>query len=166
MFMKSAHSKILALALAGIVVTGCGGPEERKAKYLERGKSYLAERNFEKAAVEFKNVLQIDPKNAQAYFQIGRIEEQKRNFEKAFGYYNQAVELDPEFVEAKLSLARFYLLANNSKKANELVDSLLVKDPKSVDARLIRATILSRQGDEAAALKLAKPSSITKGWVT
>ncbi|HHJ14072.1 MAG TPA: tetratricopeptide repeat protein, partial [Gammaproteobacteria bacterium] len=60
-------TKGLGVVLASIIVlglAGCGGKEERKAAYLERGKAYLAEKNFDKAKIEFKNVLQIDPKDA------------------------------------------------------------------------------------------------------
>ena len=52
----------VALLLAASLLTACGGKEERKAKYLEKGKAYLAEKNYDKAEIEFKNVLQIDPK--------------------------------------------------------------------------------------------------------
>ena len=37
--------KILAVSLA-VVLTACGGAEERKAKYMEKGKEYFAEKNY------------------------------------------------------------------------------------------------------------------------
>jgi uncharacterized lipoprotein YmbA len=56
------HSKsftnILLVALAVLLMAGCGGAESRKAKYLERSKNYLEQQNYDKAAVELKNVLQ------------------------------------------------------------------------------------------------------------
>ena len=62
---KSFFLKSLVLMLAASLLIACGGKEERKAKYLERGKAYFEEQNFDKARVEFKNVLQIDPKTAE-----------------------------------------------------------------------------------------------------
>jgi Tfp pilus assembly protein PilF len=56
--------RIIAVLLAVALLAGCGGAEERKAKYLERGKAFFEEENYDKARVEFKNVLQIDPKTA------------------------------------------------------------------------------------------------------
>ena len=76
----------VALLLATSILTACGGKEERKAKYLERGKVYLAEKNYDKAMIEFKNVLQIDPKSAEGYFYLGRVEEKKQNWSSSSGY--------------------------------------------------------------------------------
>jgi len=58
--------------LLSTVLLGCGDAEEQKAKYLDRGKSFYAEENFEKARVEFKNVLQIDPKDVEARENTGQ----------------------------------------------------------------------------------------------
>ena len=65
--------RIVTLFLAIFILAGCGGAEGRKAKYLERGKNYFKEEKYDKAAVELKNVLQIDPKHAEAYFLLARV---------------------------------------------------------------------------------------------
>ena len=77
--------------LAFTWLAGCGDAEEQKAKYLERGKTYFAEENFEKARVEFKNVLQIDPKDVEARYMLARIQEQKQNFRAAFKNYARVI---------------------------------------------------------------------------
>ena len=71
--------RLLIIALTVGLLSACGGKEERKAKYLEKGKSYLAEKNYDKAKIEFKNVLQIDPKDANGYLFLGQIEEKQKN---------------------------------------------------------------------------------------
>ncbi len=38
-----------------------------------RGKAFIAEENWDKARVEIKNVLQIDPKSAEAYYLLARV---------------------------------------------------------------------------------------------
>ena len=45
---------------------------------MEKAKSLYAQANYDKAKVEFKNVLQIDPKSAEANYFVGRIEERRR----------------------------------------------------------------------------------------
>ena len=76
MFLFDKNSKLVAAVLLFVLMlAGCGGAEERKAKYLERGKTYFEEENYDKARVEFKNVLQIDPKSPGPYFYLGKIAE-------------------------------------------------------------------------------------------
>ena len=78
MFSKTTTLKSFALLLICALLAGCGGAEGRKAKYLERSKSYIASQNFDKATIELKNVLQIDPKNGEAYYLLAQIEEKNK----------------------------------------------------------------------------------------
>ena len=55
---------IVTVMLVTHLLFACGGAEQRKLKYLEKGKAYIAENNYQKAKIELKNVLQIDPKYA------------------------------------------------------------------------------------------------------
>jgi tetratricopeptide (TPR) repeat protein len=123
--MKSVKRTLLGsvalVVLAGLLLS-CGGKEERKAKYLERGKAYLAENNYDKAKVEFKNVLQIDPKDAQGYLYLAQAEEKSKNWSKALSRYKKALELDPELVEPRIRLARFYLAQARALKARDEKD--------------------------------------------
>jgi cytochrome c-type biogenesis protein CcmH/NrfG len=101
--------RLLIVALIVGLLSACGGKEERKAKHLEKGKSYLAEKNYDKAKIELKNVLQIDPKDANGYLFPGQIEEKQQNWAEAFGAYKKASELDPELIETRVRMAKFYL---------------------------------------------------------
>ena len=63
---------IQAVCLA-ILLSACGGEEGRKAAYLEKGKAYFEEGNYDKAKIEFRNVLQIDPKFAEGFYMMRKI---------------------------------------------------------------------------------------------
>ncbi len=43
--------------------------EEKKAKHYERGKAYFIDGKYQEALIEFKNIIQLDPKDANAYHQ-------------------------------------------------------------------------------------------------
>ena len=147
--------KILAVGLA-VVLTACGGAEERKAKYLEKGKVYLAEKNYEKARIEFKNVLQIDPKFADAYYYMGQIEEQNRDLQKAAGNYHQVLQLDAEYINAKVKLARIYTIVGTDEyigNAKNLLQEVFAKQPDHAEAILVDATIDSRSGNKDQAIE-------------
>ena len=81
------------LALAAVMI-GCGGKEERKAMHMEKGRAYYAQGNYDKARIELKNVLQIDPRSHDAYFMLGRIEEEQQIWQSAFNSYRRTVELN------------------------------------------------------------------------
>jgi tetratricopeptide (TPR) repeat protein len=147
--------------LAASLVMGCGGKEERKAKYLERGKDYFEEQNFDKARVEFKNVLQIDPKTAEAYYYLGEIEEKEQNWRRAFGSYRKASELDPELTAARVKLGQFYLAqaaalnarddtagaANALGLAQEEVNAVLQREPQNPEGLTLQARLWVQEGD-------------------
>ncbi|CAI8955179.1 Lipopolysaccharide biosynthesis regulator YciM [Methylocaldum szegediense] len=136
-----------------VFLTGCGGAEERKAEYLERGRKYFEERNFEKAKVEFKNVLQIDPKMAKPYFYLGQIAEAQKDWREALGFYQKAGELDPNDLEVRVRMAKLYLLGKQIDKADALVNAVLGVKPGDIDARLVKAGLSSLKGDIAAAIE-------------
>lgn len=137
---------VSAIALALI---SCGGAEERKIKYLEKGKAYIEEQNYDKARIEIKNVLQIDPKYADAYYVMGQINEQGKDFRKAMGNYNKAIELDPQHIEAKVGLAKIYVIAGTEdyiNKARELLNEVDKAVSDHPEADLITATIDYKTG--------------------
>ena len=138
---------ITVLCLAALIAAGCGGAEQRKAKYLERGKEYLAQENYDKASVELRNVIQIDPKNAEAYYLIGQVQEKKRNWQQAFGNYSKATELKPDYIEPRLRLSYFYFMGGNVDKASATLDEILKAQPNNASGRTLRAAIMAKKGD-------------------
>lgn len=146
----------VAFCLITLMLGGCGGAEEREADHLAKAVKYFEQANMEKAAVEFKNVLQIDPKVSKPYYYLGRIEEGKKNWGVAFGFYQKAVELDPNNRDAQLKLAQFYLLANDPNKATELLEPVAKEKPDDIEVQLLQVAIAGRKGDREAALSLAK----------
>jgi tetratricopeptide (TPR) repeat protein len=154
MFTQRRIIRLALICLAAMVLLSCGGAEERKAKYMERAKTFLAENNYDKARVELKNVLQIDPKYAEAYFLMGQINEKKQEMREAFAAYSKAVELDPGQEQAREKLARFYLMSGAPDKAKEMTDYILKNKPNDPTAKTINAVLLAQKNDLDAALKL------------
>lgn len=144
--------KSVVLFIVAVALTSCGGAEERKAKYLEQAKIYIEQDNPDKARVELKNVLQIDPKHVEAYFLIGQLEEKRQNWDQAFGNYSKVIELDPNHVEARSKLGILYLLTGNIASATEMMERILAAQPDDMEGKLLNAAILARQdrGEEAA----------------
>ncbi len=141
---------VLALASA------CSSKVDRLESGLKKGADYVRAADWDKANIEVRNVLQIDPKNAQAYFIAGQIAEARREVQRAYGSYLKAVELKPDHHEAHVGLARIYLLANEVDKADKAVAAVLSADPKHTGARTIQAALLARKNEVPAAIAQAK----------
>ncbi len=133
---------LILISLTGSVLSGCGGADERKAAYLKKANQSMEKGNYDKARIELKNVLQIDPKDGRAYFQLGEVYERKQEYRKAFGAYSQAAELAPDLLANQAKLGRFYLiLAKDKKKAKEKMNFILAKDPQNTDGLLLKAAL-------------------------
>ena len=145
---------LTALLLAApIALSGCGGKKEREAEHMGKGKAYLEQADFDKARVEFKNVLQIDPKNAGGYYMMGLLEEKQQQWQKAFGNYSKAVELNPQHLEAKAKLGKFFLLSGDAVKAEKLVSEILAVKPADPAALTLKAALMARKGDAPGAIQ-------------
>jgi len=136
---------ILAVLVA-ILVSGCGGAHSRYTSHLERGKQYLAQENLDKAGVEFRNALQIEPKDADALYFNGRVAELRRNMREAAGLYQAAIDSRPDFELARASLGKLLVLVGATKRALETIEPGLTQHPNNADLLAVRAVV--RQSNE------------------
>jgi len=168
-FVRLSTSSVLILSLVA-----CGGAEERKVKYLEKSKVFLAEKNYDKARIELKNVLQIDPKYAEAYYYMGQLEEYNKEMMKAVANYRKAIELDPVHTLSKVKLSRIYVIAGTEetiKEATTLLEEIAQEDPDNIDAELTRAYIEYKTGSQEKAVAemeavVKKDGTLIEGVIT
>ena len=139
---------ILALAAA------CGGPEEKKVKFFNRALELFEKGDYVKARLEVKNALQIDPKYAEGYQLLGRIEQKTANLKEAFGAFGKAVELKPELSLSQIEMGKMLLMGGAADKAMERAEAVLAKEPENVDALILKGSVLlvKKQPDGAIAV--------------
>lgn len=145
---------VIVVLIGGIAA--CGGPEERKAKYRLRAQEYFQQGDYAKARVELRNVLQIDPKDVDAYFLYAQVEEKERNYRNAAGAYQQVIELNPGHDRAMVKLAKYYLEFRALEQAEKLADRLLASQPDHVQGRAIKIAIVALGGNLHGAVKQAE----------
>lgn len=136
---------ISVLFVAG--TAGCSGSESRRAAHIEQGQKFMAERQYEKASLEFRNALQIEPKDARVRELAGLAAEKAGDHDEAVKMYRVAVAGDPNLILARAHLARFLALAGLPDEAMELVTPGLEKSPKSADLLSVRAIVRGQQGE-------------------
>ena len=111
------------------------------ANYRVRWGRLMHERfNNKDAADLFKEALQRDPKNAQAYLGLALVSADGFD-NKAVDEAKKALELDPKLVEAHELLAKLELEDSDTKAAAEEADEALKISPEALDAMAIHAAI-------------------------
>ncbi len=128
----------LLIVLGAMICMACGGPEERKAKYFSLAHEYLASANYPKARVALRNVLKIDPKDAEAYYLFAQVEEKEKNWGNAVQLYQETIRLVPEHTGALLTLAKYYLEARLTQNVNDAADKVLKNDPRHPQAHALK----------------------------
>jgi tetratricopeptide (TPR) repeat protein len=145
---------VFVLVLAAVVA--CGGAEEREARHIDRGKELFQAQEFEKARVEFRNALKINPGNVEALYYVAQIHERNQNWRGALNNYAKAAQQDPRHLPSQVKLGQLYLLGNTYDKAEEQARIASEIDPKDPGVLLLRATIALRKDDLATARALTQ----------
>jgi tetratricopeptide (TPR) repeat protein len=151
--MKCRSIIILVMAIS---LVACGGPEERKTKYLARAQEFLEAGNYPKARVALRNVLKIDPKDADAYFLFAQVEEKEKNWRNAVSLYQEVVQLVPDHSAALVTLAKYYLEARLTEQVLLTADKVLAKDPQHPQANALKIAVLAVEGHFPDALTKAE----------
>lgn len=142
MIEKKSLVKGLALVLVLFSVVACSGGADQQSKYLERAEKHFASENYEKAKVDARNVLQINPKNLAARVILADIDFQDGNIRKAFGGYSATVEEQSDNVAARIGLAKIHVAVKGFDKAVEHADIALAAEPNNADAMGFKALAL------------------------
>jgi Tfp pilus assembly protein PilF len=109
---------IILLALTGCVTTGHKVDKSKMAEgYYTKGLSYLQEKNYEMASVEFNRSLQHDSNFKQSYYGLGIICDYQGKLDDAAKYYQEAIDKDPDYSEAFNSLGVVYMKQKKWKEA-------------------------------------------------
>src|SRR5580692_206386 len=66
---------IAGALITAALLSACGSAQSRKAAYIAHGQQYFDVGNYDKARVELRNAAQIDPKDAQVRYLLGRVAE-------------------------------------------------------------------------------------------
>jgi len=129
-----------------VMLAGCGSAEQREADYIAQGKEYVQEGNLDKAQVEIKNALQINPKSAAGNYEMGLVLEAKREYQAAAGFYLKALELDSNNEGAHLHFSQMMIRGRLPDEALKHTQILLTKNSSNAEALLVRAAARAMTG--------------------
>jgi tetratricopeptide (TPR) repeat protein len=140
---------LLAFSISLASLSACSGAQERKASFIQKGEAFMAERNYAKARLEFRNALQIDP-DTRTQTLAATAAEKAGEFREAATLYRSALE-DPANIEARASLAKLYIFSGVPDEARKLVDEGLSKASSDPTLLAVRGATRMLRGDKAGA---------------
>ncbi len=136
--------------MAGLMA-GCGGPEQKKMKFFNRGKALYEKGDLVKAKLEFKNAIQIDPKFAEAYYMLGMVDVKGGNFQGAYGAFSKTVDLNPRHWESRMGGMKFVVVIQWVRGGNA---SSPIRSKPSRQVGSKPACVLVRGGTEPGAASM------------
>jgi len=130
---------VLLVSLCGL--TACGSSADSAARFIESGKELLAENKPEKARIEFKNAIQVDPKVAEPYYQLALLDEKAKSWKSMYANLLRVEQLNPMHHEATIKLGQMYLLSGNNEFAMERADKVLNIEPENTLAWILKSSV-------------------------
>jgi tetratricopeptide (TPR) repeat protein len=98
-----------------------------------------------------RDIISEDPRNAEAYFNLGVISDKQGAYDQALTMFRRSVELRPDYDESRINLANEYLRRGEFNRARTELESAIEINPASPQARYLlgRAHQGLRNTDEA-----------------
>ncbi|MDP5139182.1 MAG: hypothetical protein NWP83_01785, partial [Spirosomaceae bacterium] len=118
---------ILLFGLLILTVNGFS-QSKKQVKLFSKAEEEFKQKSFADAKEYYLKVLELDPKQSESLFKLGKIESLNRNEENATNYYLKAIELAPQnpaFTEAYVYIGSRELRDGNYVEAKEYLDFAL-----------------------------------------
>ena len=75
-----------------------------KNKIFQEAVSLFEANKLDEAKEKFEKIVEIEPKNDEAYYYLGKIQNKFQNFGQAINFYNKSLELNPDNEHVKQSI--------------------------------------------------------------
>src|SRR2546423_3994806 len=120
----------------GAALSSCTAGTKKK-HYVESAERAYKAGEYDKARIEYLNLLRIDPDNARAHAQLGAIWAEEGVPLRAGGFLLKAIELAPNDNVTRRRLARVYLSIGRIADARKEAITLLQNTPDDGEALVI-----------------------------
>jgi tetratricopeptide (TPR) repeat protein len=160
---RSIAVRLLPCLMIAAVFTACTrDPNVRKQKYFESGEKYFALGRYREAVIQYSNAIQIDPRFAQAHYQLSQAYLKLADRQRAYPELTRTVELAPDNYRARTDLANLLVTVRNPDgsptqdaldKAKVQLDVLRAKRPNNPETYEAWANYYAAQNDLNAAIQ-------------
>jgi tetratricopeptide (TPR) repeat protein len=146
---KTSALRVCAICIVGFLVGCASSPQAKEAKFLKRGQTFLAKKDYARALLEFRNAANVMPKDAEPHYQTGLVYLETGDLASAVGAFQKATTLNPKHAGAQLRLADLMTTSQTKsvlEDAEKRLQGLLAATPDSLDALDTLAVAESKLG--------------------
>ncbi len=138
--MRTLSPALATLLAVFALFTAAGCSSEKKLQeHLANGARYFAAADYEKAEIEYRNVVQLDATSAEAISKLGIIYYDQGRISMTGPYLARAVELNADDFAARAKLGFLQLAINQRDEAREHALYILERQPDHAEAPILLA---------------------------
>lgn len=136
--MKKVYLFLVVLVLAGLIFSCKNSEEKNKQKLVKLltsktlGLAYLEEFKLEEAEKEFKNFIELAPKEKLGYANLGLTYLRMGKYDEAENQLFEAIDIDSKDADIRLLLANVYLMKDEKDKALGQLKDAYGFDPENI----------------------------------
>lgn len=135
--MKNISLRALVLVgVALLLATGCSQAAKR-AKYLKQAEAHFQAGDYDRAEIEYLNLVRIEPTNGVALRNLGVMAFEQGRSMRAYDLLSEARKVSPEDLEVRLRLAQVLLSGGKPKEARDEAVLLLARQPTHENTLLL-----------------------------
>ncbi len=125
----------ITLVLMVMIISGCTA--DKKARFAERAERFFKAGDYDKAKIEYLNLLRVDPQNATAYARLGLMWVEEAAPFRAGSFLVKAKELAPGDLQNRTRLARVLAAVGQRAQGRKEAIAVLEQSPANSDAMMI-----------------------------
>ncbi len=129
---------LLAVVLLAAAGTGCSA-KAKKIYHLQRATKFYAANDYDRAEIEYLNVLRNDPLNAEAIGKLGTIYFDEGRVQRAAPFVAKGSALATNDLSLRLKLGYIYSAMGRNSEAQAAANFILDRQPQNDEAPLLLA---------------------------
>ena len=144
--VRLVFSDLTAVLAAIVLLAGCHSGEKEKTRLLQRADQYFNAQEYDKARIEYLDLLKLDRMNRTAIKQLGIIWFEEGAPLRALPFLMATRDLDPNNFNARAKLASVFLMLGQAEQARREALAILQQSPTEGQALLVLGdSTLSKQ---------------------
>lgn len=140
---------VIATALVALFVIASGGcsRQAKASRHLGKGESAFAAGEYDKAEIEFLNVIKNDPNNRAAFTRLVKIYFDQGRIARAYPFLRRALQMDTNNPSLRLQAGYISMASGKPAEARDHAWFVLSQQPKDDDAPILLADAASTPQD-------------------